>query len=193
MAVSLKINDELRGNVQKIATLKNRSPHWIMCEAVRVYIERVKQQGAIPSIDLQAELNIPKDTREIVKESLIRIRDTAALILSTININISELDSRQMKNYDLESLKSIYERFNTCSERTKEINDALSFLSGLDKLATLESMMENENKKDISIKCPACCDDMPEGKMSCNCEGFDSWRERMLDEDHEQARKDGYA
>lgn len=39
MATSLKLTDELRNKVQHIAGLKNRTAHWIMCEAIRNYTE----------------------------------------------------------------------------------------------------------------------------------------------------------
>lgn len=40
MATSVKLNDELKRKIQHLATVKNRSPHWIMCEAIREYIDR---------------------------------------------------------------------------------------------------------------------------------------------------------
>ncbi|MFT0544956.1 CopG family ribbon-helix-helix protein [Allopusillimonas ginsengisoli] len=40
MATSLKIDDELKGRVQQLAGWRRRSPHWIMLEAVRQYVER---------------------------------------------------------------------------------------------------------------------------------------------------------
>ena len=40
MATSLKIDDELRGRIQHLATLRQRSPHWIMREAIAQYVER---------------------------------------------------------------------------------------------------------------------------------------------------------
>ncbi|TKR56398.1 ribbon-helix-helix protein, CopG family [Allopusillimonas ginsengisoli] len=40
MATSLKIDDELKGRVQQLAGQRRRSPHWIMLEAVRQYVER---------------------------------------------------------------------------------------------------------------------------------------------------------
>ena len=39
MAISLKIDDELKGRVQQLATLRDRSPHWIMREAIKQYVE----------------------------------------------------------------------------------------------------------------------------------------------------------
>lgn len=40
MATSLKIDDELKDRVQHLAKLRDRSPHWIMREAIRQYVER---------------------------------------------------------------------------------------------------------------------------------------------------------
>ena len=40
MATSLKIDDELKGRVQHLAGLRQRSPHWIMREAIEQYVER---------------------------------------------------------------------------------------------------------------------------------------------------------
>lgn len=39
MATSLKIDEELKGRVQHLATLRDRSPHWIMREAIKQYVE----------------------------------------------------------------------------------------------------------------------------------------------------------
>ena len=39
MATSLKIDDELKGRVQQLAAQRDRSPHWIMREAIRQYVE----------------------------------------------------------------------------------------------------------------------------------------------------------
>jgi len=40
MATSVKLDDELKGRVQHLADLRHRSAHWIMCEAIRDYVER---------------------------------------------------------------------------------------------------------------------------------------------------------
>ena len=38
MATSLKIDDTLKGRVQHLAAIRDRSAHWIMCEAIRAYV-----------------------------------------------------------------------------------------------------------------------------------------------------------
>ena len=40
MATSLKIDEALKGRVQHLASQLRRSPHWIMLEAIRQYVER---------------------------------------------------------------------------------------------------------------------------------------------------------
>jgi predicted transcriptional regulator len=40
MATSIKIDDELKGRVRHLAGLRDRSPHWIMREAIKQYVDR---------------------------------------------------------------------------------------------------------------------------------------------------------
>ena len=40
MATSIKIDDELRGRIQHLADLRQRSAHWIMREAITQYVAR---------------------------------------------------------------------------------------------------------------------------------------------------------
>jgi predicted transcriptional regulator len=40
MATSIKIDDDLKGRVQHLATLRQRTPHWIMREAIEQYVQR---------------------------------------------------------------------------------------------------------------------------------------------------------
>lgn len=40
MATSIKIDDELKGRVQHLAGLRQRSLHWVMREAIAQYVER---------------------------------------------------------------------------------------------------------------------------------------------------------
>jgi predicted transcriptional regulator len=40
MATSVKLDDALKGRVQHLANLRQRSPHWVMREAIREYVER---------------------------------------------------------------------------------------------------------------------------------------------------------
>ena len=40
MAVSIKLDDALKGRVQHLAASQRRSAHWIMREAIQQYVER---------------------------------------------------------------------------------------------------------------------------------------------------------
>jgi predicted transcriptional regulator len=40
MATSIKIDDDLKARVQQLAGQRQRSPHWVMREAIRQYVER---------------------------------------------------------------------------------------------------------------------------------------------------------
>ena len=40
MATSLKIDDGLKGRVQRLASQRQRSAHWIMLEAIQQYVDR---------------------------------------------------------------------------------------------------------------------------------------------------------
>jgi len=40
MAISVKIDDELKSRVQHLAGTRRQSAHWIMCEAILDYVER---------------------------------------------------------------------------------------------------------------------------------------------------------
>ncbi len=40
MATSVKLDDDLKRRIQNLAESRHRSPHWIMREAIRDYVER---------------------------------------------------------------------------------------------------------------------------------------------------------
>jgi predicted transcriptional regulator len=40
MATSVKLDDDLRDRVRNLAALRDRSPHWVMREAIKQYVER---------------------------------------------------------------------------------------------------------------------------------------------------------
>jgi predicted transcriptional regulator len=40
MAVSVKLDESLKGRVQQLASARRRSAHWIMREAIQQYVER---------------------------------------------------------------------------------------------------------------------------------------------------------
>ena len=47
MATSIKIDDELKGRVQHLAGLRQRSAHWIMREAITQYVDREEARESL--------------------------------------------------------------------------------------------------------------------------------------------------
>ena len=45
--VSIKIEPEIKARVKKLAHAKQRSPHWLMREAISQYVEREEQREAL--------------------------------------------------------------------------------------------------------------------------------------------------
>ena len=41
--MAVKLEPALRGRLQALGQAKRRTPHWLMCEAIRVYVEREEQ------------------------------------------------------------------------------------------------------------------------------------------------------
>ncbi|MFD1254978.1 trifunctional transcriptional regulator/proline dehydrogenase/pyrroline-5-carboxylate dehydrogenase [Devosia equisanguinis] len=46
MAVSVKLDDDMRERIQALAESKQRSAHWIMREAIRGYVEREEARAS---------------------------------------------------------------------------------------------------------------------------------------------------
>ncbi|MBP0593632.1 ribbon-helix-helix protein, CopG family [Paraburkholderia sp. LEh10] len=44
MATTIKLDDELRNRVHRLAGLRDRSAHWIMREAITQYVEREERR-----------------------------------------------------------------------------------------------------------------------------------------------------
>lgn len=44
MATSIKIDDQLKERVKRLAARRDRSPHWLMREAIKQYVEREEAQ-----------------------------------------------------------------------------------------------------------------------------------------------------
>lgn len=40
MATSVKLDNQLKSRIQHLADARHRSAHWIMCQAIRDYVER---------------------------------------------------------------------------------------------------------------------------------------------------------
>jgi predicted transcriptional regulator len=47
MATTIKLDDELKNRVQRLAGQRDRSAHWIMREAITQYVEREEKRESI--------------------------------------------------------------------------------------------------------------------------------------------------
>lgn len=54
MATSLKLDEALKGRVQHLASVRRRSAHWIMREAIQQYVDREEQREALKRDALHA-------------------------------------------------------------------------------------------------------------------------------------------
>jgi len=46
MATSVKLEEDLKNRIQRLAEVRDRSAHWIMREAIRNYVDREEQREA---------------------------------------------------------------------------------------------------------------------------------------------------
>lgn len=51
---SIKLDDELKGRVQNLASARRRTSHWIMREAIAQYVEREEKREALRQDTLKA-------------------------------------------------------------------------------------------------------------------------------------------
>jgi predicted transcriptional regulator len=70
MATSVKINDDLKNRVNQLANVRNRSAHWIMCEAIQDYVEREEakenfKQEALASWSSYKKTGLHLDSQEV--------------------------------------------------------------------------------------------------------------------------------
>lgn len=54
MATSVKLDSNLKNRIQQLADVRQRSAHWIMCEAIRDYVEREEKREAVRQDALRA-------------------------------------------------------------------------------------------------------------------------------------------
>ncbi len=52
--VAIKIDEETRERVKRLADARNRSPHWLMREAIRQYVDREEKREALRQSALRA-------------------------------------------------------------------------------------------------------------------------------------------
>lgn len=54
MALSIKLDDAMKERVQALATERQRSPHWIMKEAIRQYVESEEAKASFEKEALES-------------------------------------------------------------------------------------------------------------------------------------------
>lgn len=54
MSISLKLDENLKNGVRQLAEIRQRSAHWIMCEAIRLYVEHENHNELLKQEALQA-------------------------------------------------------------------------------------------------------------------------------------------
>ena len=53
-ATSIKLDDDLKGRIQHLASVRRRTPHWIMREAISEYVAREENREAFRQETLNA-------------------------------------------------------------------------------------------------------------------------------------------
>ncbi|WP_341485581.1 CopG family ribbon-helix-helix protein [Thioclava sp. GXIMD4215] len=53
-ATSIKLDDDMKGRVRNLAQARQRTPHWIMREAISQYVEREEKREALRRDTAQA-------------------------------------------------------------------------------------------------------------------------------------------
>lgn len=70
MATSLKIDDELKGRVKHLASMRHRSAHWIMREAIREYVEREEARESFKAEALASWVEFQETGQHITGKEL---------------------------------------------------------------------------------------------------------------------------
>lgn len=68
MAISVKIDDELKGRVQQLAKARQRTAHWIMREAIAQYVSREEARESFLKEALESWTEFQETSRHITGE-----------------------------------------------------------------------------------------------------------------------------
>lgn len=52
--VAVKLDDDVQARVKALADVRDRSPHWLMCEAISQYVDREEKREAYRQDGLRA-------------------------------------------------------------------------------------------------------------------------------------------
>jgi len=70
MATSVKLDEEMLARVRELAELRQRSPHWIMREAIGQYVVREEQREALKRDTEQAWEEIQATGQHVTAEAV---------------------------------------------------------------------------------------------------------------------------
>ena len=70
MATSVKLNDDLKNRIQHLANAQHRSAHWIMCKAIKDYVEREEARESFKQEALASWTNFKETGRHITGTEL---------------------------------------------------------------------------------------------------------------------------
>ncbi|HLB05278.1 MAG TPA: ribbon-helix-helix protein, CopG family [Thermodesulfobacteriota bacterium] len=70
------LDHELRDRLKKLGTAKHRSPHWIMREAIREYVEREEEAEKLRQETIERWKAYKKDGKHVSNEAMIAWLDT---------------------------------------------------------------------------------------------------------------------
>jgi predicted transcriptional regulator len=70
MATSVKLDDDLKSRIQRLAELRHRSAHWIMREAIRDYVEREEARESFKQEALAAWTAFQETGRHLTNQEV---------------------------------------------------------------------------------------------------------------------------
>lgn len=74
--LGVKLDHELRERLKKLGTTKHRSPHWIMKQAIREYVEREEEAEKLRQETIERWKAYQKDGKHVSNETMIAWLDT---------------------------------------------------------------------------------------------------------------------
>ncbi|MEK6725169.1 MAG: CopG family ribbon-helix-helix protein [Deltaproteobacteria bacterium] len=74
--LGVKLDHELKGRLKKLGEAKHRSPHWIMKEAIKMYVEREEAAEKLRQDTIERWRAYQKDGKHVSNEAMIAWLDT---------------------------------------------------------------------------------------------------------------------
>ncbi len=70
MATSVKLDDELKSRIQHLADIRQRSPHWIMREAIQDYVKREEAKESFKQEALASWVTYQETGRHLTEKEV---------------------------------------------------------------------------------------------------------------------------